>query len=82
MLTLYCAEVPEGARLQLRNRQGEVDIQTLPLPGWLIERMNFWNHWASYALEHEYEYTPPSTGWRHTRQILPSAYHASAPTTR
>lgn len=62
MLTLYCAEVPEGARLQLRNRQGEVDIQTLPLPGWLIERMNFWNHWASYALEHEYEYTPSLYG--------------------
>lgn len=57
-LTLYCAEVPEGARLQLRDKHGEADLLTLPLPGWLIERMNFWNRWASYALEHEYEYSP------------------------
>ena len=61
-LTLYCAEVPEGARLQLRDKHGVVDLLTLPLPAYLIERINFWNRWSSYALEHEYEYTPALYG--------------------
>ena len=61
-LTLCCAQVPEGLRLQLRDRHESTDILTLPLSSHIVERINFWNLWASYAFEHEYEYTPSLYG--------------------
>ncbi|MBQ8479052.1 MAG: hypothetical protein IJ503_01545 [Akkermansia sp.] len=61
-LTIYAAAVPEGAQLRLRNQHGEVDGSPLTLPPHVTERMEFWNRWASYALDHEYEYTPSLYG--------------------
>ena len=61
-LTLYATESLEGAELRLRNQHGEVDLSSLSMPAHINERIVFWNRWASYALAHEYEYTPSLYG--------------------
>ncbi len=61
-LTLCCAMNSNSACLQLRDSCDTVDLHNLPLPDYIIERISFWNRWASYALEHEYEYTPSVYG--------------------
>lgn len=62
-LTLYPIEKNKGGIcLQLSASDKIVDLETLSLPEHVIERINFWNLWATFAFEHEYEYSPSTYG--------------------
>lgn len=61
-LTLYAEEYGAEVQLQLKEPCGKVPLATLHLPPYVTERINFWNRWANYALERQYEYTPSLYG--------------------
>lgn len=60
---LFCQELPNGNACLMLNRGGRfMAPQQLDLPDYLRGRIDFWNKWASYALEYEYEITPSLYG--------------------
>ena len=47
IMSLLCRETDEGLHLVLKTGGEIVSANQYPLPDYLIERINFWNTWAS-----------------------------------
>lgn len=62
VLTIFVVETEGKICLQFKDKQGTAEAYSLPLPNHVHERIEFWNRWAQYAMEHEYEYTPSLYG--------------------
>ena len=54
-MSLLCRETDEGLHLVLKTGGEIVPANQYPLPDYLIERINFWNTWASDEFLYQYE---------------------------
>lgn len=54
-MSLLCRETDDGLQLVLKTEHEMVPAHQFPLPDYLIERVTFWNTWASDAWVHQDE---------------------------